>query len=85
MFRGRIRGTARQSGLFADVIVSTDSGEIAEVAERRGAAVVVLRQSAIAGSTSPDILWVKQALEGRGEALPAGAGVPQATDRHVRL
>ncbi|WP_053225806.1 acylneuraminate cytidylyltransferase family protein [Solirubrobacter soli] len=60
---------ARESGLFTDVIVSTDSGEIAEVAERYGATVPGLRPTAIAGSTSPDILWVQHALEGRDEAL----------------
>jgi CMP-N,N'-diacetyllegionaminic acid synthase len=60
---------AQQSGLFTDVIVSTDSGEIAEVAERYGATVPGLRPTAIAGSTSPDILWVQHALEGRSEEL----------------
>jgi CMP-N,N'-diacetyllegionaminic acid synthase len=60
---------AQQSGLFAAVIVSTDSGEIAEVAERYGATVPGLRPTAIAGSTSPDILWVQHALEGRDEEL----------------
>jgi CMP-N,N'-diacetyllegionaminic acid synthase len=60
---------AQQSGLFTEVIVSTDSGEIAEVAERYGATIPGLRPTAIAGSTSPDILWVQHALEGRGEAL----------------
>jgi CMP-N,N'-diacetyllegionaminic acid synthase len=60
---------AQQSGLFSAVLVSTDSGEIAEVAERYGATVPGLRPTAIAGSTSPDILWVQHALEGRDEAL----------------
>jgi CMP-N-acetylneuraminic acid synthetase len=60
---------AKQSGLFTDVIVSTDSGEIAEVGERYGATVPGLRPTAIAGSTSPDILWVQHALEGRDEVL----------------
>jgi CMP-N-acetylneuraminic acid synthetase len=60
---------ARASGLFTDVVVSTDSGEIAEVAERYGATVPGLRPTAIAGSTSPDILWVQHALDGRDEAL----------------
>jgi CMP-N,N'-diacetyllegionaminic acid synthase len=60
---------AQRSGLFSAVLVSTDSGEIAEVAERYGAIVPGLRPTAIAGSTSPDILWVQHALEGRDEAL----------------
>jgi N-acylneuraminate cytidylyltransferase len=60
---------ARQSGLFAAVIVSTDSGEIAAVAERYGAIVPGLRPTEIAGSTSPDIQWVRLALEGRDEDL----------------
>jgi N-acylneuraminate cytidylyltransferase len=60
---------ARASGLFTEVIVSTDSGEIARVAERYGATVPGLRPAAIAGSTSPDILWVQHALDGRDEEL----------------
>jgi N-acylneuraminate cytidylyltransferase len=60
---------AQQSGLFAAVIVSTDSGEIAAVAERYGAIVPGLRPTEIAGSTSPDIQWVRHALEGRDEEL----------------
>jgi CMP-N,N'-diacetyllegionaminic acid synthase len=60
---------ARQSGLFTDVLVSTDSGQIAQVAERYGATVPGLRPTAISGSTSPDILWVQHVLDGRDEAL----------------
>jgi N-acylneuraminate cytidylyltransferase len=60
---------ARASGLFTDVLVSTDSGEIAAAAERYGATVPGLRPSAISGSTSPDILWVQHVLEGRDETL----------------
>ena len=51
------------------MIVSTDSGEIAAVAERYGALVPDLRPAAMAGSTSPDIQWVKHALDGRDEEL----------------
>jgi CMP-N,N'-diacetyllegionaminic acid synthase len=44
---------ARGSGLFTDVLVSTDSGEIAAIAQRYGATV----------------LWVQHVLEGRDETL----------------
>jgi CMP-N,N'-diacetyllegionaminic acid synthase len=60
---------AQQSGLFTTVIVSTDSPEIAAVAERYGATVPGLRPLAIAGSMSPDIEWVQLALAGRDEEL----------------
>jgi CMP-N,N'-diacetyllegionaminic acid synthase len=60
---------ARASGLFTDVLVSTDSGEIAAVAQRYGATVPGLRPTAMSGSTSPDILWVQHVLEGRDETL----------------
>lgn len=55
---------ARESGLFAAVVVSTDSEEIAEIARRYGAEVPRLRPAEIAGSGSPDIEWVRHALEG---------------------
>ena len=55
---------ARQSGLFAAVVVSTDSEEIATVARRYGAEVPGLRPTAIAGATSPDIEWVRHVLDG---------------------
>jgi CMP-N,N'-diacetyllegionaminic acid synthase len=49
---------AREADVFDDVVVSTDSGEIAEVAARYGAEIPGLRPVEIAGSTSPDIEWV---------------------------
>ena len=55
---------ARDSGLFGAVVVSTDSEEIAAVARRYGAEVPGLRPAAIAGTTSPDIEWVRHALDG---------------------
>ena len=55
---------ARESGLFEAVIVSTDSEAIAEVARRYGAEVPRLRPVELAGATSPDIEWVRHALEG---------------------
>ena len=51
-----------ESGIFADVVVSTDSDAIAEVARYYGADVPFLRPAALAGDTSPDIEWVEFTL-----------------------
>lgn len=53
---------ARQSGIFAEVIVSTDSLEYARLAEAYGAESPFLRPSEIAGEFSPDIEWVEYTL-----------------------
>jgi N-acylneuraminate cytidylyltransferase len=53
---------ARDSGVFTDVIVSTDSADYAAVAAHYGAEVPFLRDPAIAGATSPDIEWVEDVL-----------------------
>lgn len=53
---------ARASGVFAEVIVSTDSEEFASIARHYGADVPVLRPSALAGDRSPDIEWVEHLL-----------------------
>jgi CMP-N-acetylneuraminic acid synthetase len=53
---------AIRSGVFADVIVSTDSGEYAAVAKHYGADVPFLRPAEMAGDLSPDIEWVEHAL-----------------------
>ncbi|BBF91352.1 acylneuraminate cytidylyltransferase family protein [Blastochloris tepida] len=50
---------ARASGIFDDVIVSTDSEIYADVARHYGAEVPFLRPAEIAGDRSPDIDWVK--------------------------
>jgi CMP-N-acetylneuraminic acid synthetase len=55
--------TARQSGIFDRIVCSTDSTKIAEVAQRYGADVPFLRPTELATSTSPDIEWIKHALE----------------------
>jgi len=55
--------TARQSGCFERVIVSTDSEEIADVARWYGADVPFLRPVEYATSTSPDIQWLSYTLE----------------------
>lgn len=57
---------AQQSGLFESVVVSTDSEEIAEVGRAYGAEVPWLRPPELAGSTSPDIDWVRHALGALG-------------------
>lgn len=53
---------ARSSGLFAAVVVSTDSARYAAIARHYGAEVPALRPAALAGDTSPDIEWVEHML-----------------------
>ena len=53
---------ALESGVFDDVIVSTDSEEIAAIARHYGADVPFLRPAAFAGDTSPDIEWLDYTL-----------------------
>jgi CMP-N,N'-diacetyllegionaminic acid synthase len=53
---------ARAAGVFGDVIVSTDSPDIAAVAERYDAEVPGLRPAEMASATSPDIEWVRQSI-----------------------
>jgi N-acylneuraminate cytidylyltransferase len=53
---------ARESGLFAEVLVSTDSPRVAEVARHYGARVPFLRPVEMAADLSPDIDWVRHAL-----------------------
>ncbi len=53
---------ARGSGIFARIVVSTDSSEYAEIARHYGAEVPFLRAAKIAGDESPDIEWVHDAL-----------------------
>jgi N-acylneuraminate cytidylyltransferase len=54
---------ARQAGIFDRIACSTDSGKIAEVAQRYGADVPFLRPSKLATATSPDIEWITHTLE----------------------
>jgi CMP-N,N'-diacetyllegionaminic acid synthase len=54
--------TARQSGVFQRIVVSTDSEEVAEVARWYGADVPFLRPPEFATSTSPDIEWIEWTL-----------------------
>ena len=60
--------TARQSGVFERVVVSTDSDEIAEIARWYGADVPFLRPAEYATSTSPDIEWLAFTLQGLEES-----------------
>jgi CMP-N,N'-diacetyllegionaminic acid synthase len=53
---------ARLAEVFDAVVVSTDSEEIAAVAERYGAEVPSLRPEEMATSTSPDIEWLRHTL-----------------------
>jgi N-acylneuraminate cytidylyltransferase len=62
---------ALRSGVFAAVVVSTDSERYAAVARYYGAEVPFLRPDEYSGDTSPDIEWVEYTLtrlaaEGRG-------------------
>ena len=54
---------AIKSGIFKDVIVSTDSERYAQIARHYGAEVPFLRPVEIAGGKSPDIEWVAYTLE----------------------
>ena len=54
---------ALESGVFSDVIVSTDSKQYAEIARYYGAEVPFLRPSKLAGDVSPDIEWLVYTLK----------------------
>ncbi|MEM7096813.1 MAG: acylneuraminate cytidylyltransferase family protein [Pseudomonadota bacterium] len=54
---------ALDSGVFDEVVVSTDSETYADIARHYGATVPGLRPQDIASSTSPDIEWVVLTLE----------------------
>jgi N-acylneuraminate cytidylyltransferase len=53
---------AKASGIFGDVIVSTDSEQFAEIARHYGASVPFLRPDEYAGDRSPDIEWIEYTL-----------------------
>jgi CMP-N-acetylneuraminic acid synthetase len=59
--------SASQAGVFQRVVCSTDSGQIAEVAQRYGADVPFLRPPEFATSTSPDIEWITYTLRELGD------------------
>jgi CMP-N-acetylneuraminic acid synthetase len=54
---------ALESGVFVDVIVSTDSEQYAEIARYYGAEVPFLRPPELAGDVSPDIEWLEYTLK----------------------
>jgi CMP-N,N'-diacetyllegionaminic acid synthase len=54
---------ARGADVFDRVVCSTDSGKIAEVAQRYRAETPFLRPKELATATSPDIEWIKHALD----------------------
>ena len=54
---------ALESGVFADVIVSTDSESYADIARYYGAEVPFLRPPELAGDVSPDIEWLEYTLK----------------------
>ncbi|MBA3778621.1 MAG: acylneuraminate cytidylyltransferase family protein [Chloroflexi bacterium] len=63
--------SALDSGVLDGVIASTDSPEIAELAQVVGAEVPFLRPAEMAGDRSPDIEWIRHllaTLEGQGRA-----------------
>jgi CMP-N,N'-diacetyllegionaminic acid synthase len=53
---------ARQSGVFAATVVSTDSERYADIARSYGAEAPFLRPVEMAGDVSPDIDWLEHAL-----------------------
>lgn len=53
---------AIESGVFADVIVSTDDQTTAAVARHYGAEVPFMRPAVLAGDLSPDIEWLSFSL-----------------------
>lgn len=54
---------ARQSQVFQRILVSTDSPEIAKIAQTYGAEVPFLRSPAYAGDQAPDIDWIMEVIE----------------------
>ena len=54
---------AIESGIFADVIVSTDEEQYSAIARHYGASVPFLRPAEFAGDSSPDIEWIEFTLE----------------------
>lgn len=58
---------ALQSGVFSDVIVSTDAEEYAAIARYYGAETPFLRPVEYSGDLSPDIEWVEYTLKRLGQ------------------
>jgi N-acylneuraminate cytidylyltransferase len=87
--------SARESGIFDAVLVSTDTDEIAEIARRYGADLPGLRPVEMSTATSSDIEWVLHVMDGRDEEIFAilrptspfrtAATIRRAFDRLVEL
>jgi CMP-N,N'-diacetyllegionaminic acid synthase len=85
---------AIESGIFTEVVVSTDSDEIGTIAARYGATVIA-RPAELATATSPDVDWVVHAMRDRREDAFAllrptspfrtAATIRRAWDRFVAL
>jgi N-acylneuraminate cytidylyltransferase len=54
---------AIKSNIFSEIVVSTDSEDIAAIARDYGASVPILRPEVFASDNSPDIEWVLHALD----------------------
>jgi CMP-N,N'-diacetyllegionaminic acid synthase len=54
---------ALRSGVFAAVVVSTDSEAYARIAREYGAEIPFMRPAELSGDTSPDIEWVEYTLK----------------------
>ena len=54
--------TALKSGLFDEVMVSTDDEEIAEIARQYGASVPFMRSAEAASDTAPDVVVLREVL-----------------------
>jgi len=59
---------ALESGIFTNVIVSTDSERYAKIVKHYGAEVPFLRPAEFAGDQSPDIEWLQYSLNQLEEA-----------------
>ncbi len=57
---------ARTSGLFERIVVSTDDPRTQAIARHYGAEAPFLRPAELATSVSPDIEWIRHALEALG-------------------
>jgi N-acylneuraminate cytidylyltransferase len=71
--------TARQSGVFERIVLSTDSEDIADVGRAYGADVPFLRPAEYATSTSPDIEWLRYTVERLDESYDL-FGIVRATN-----
>lgn len=64
---------AKSSGVFDDIIVSTDDPEIADIAQQCGARVPFMRPLALADDNSPTLPVVKHALNAYDREPPEAA------------